>query len=326
MPSSPHATSPTPGPLDGRASAIMTSLCLLWSLQQISLKAAAADASPMTMIALRSAIAAALVAALMVWRGEARPALAAAVQQGRWRPGAVVGGLFALEYLLVAVALQLTSAGHVLVFLYTSPVFAALGLQARLPAERLKPLQWLGIGLAFAGIAIAFAGRAATHGVTGSSAGTAQILLGDALALLAGASWGATTVALRTSSLRHAPAAESLLYQLLAAFVLLAPAALLGGQWHFTPTAAAWGHLGFQSLIVSFASFLVWFWLLRHYLASRLGVFSFLTPVLGVVLGHALLGEPLETPFLMGGAFVLAGIGLVNGHEWMAGWRRTAEV
>ena len=36
--------------------------------------------------------------------------------------------------------LNLTQASHVTVFLYTAPIFAALGLQARLPAERLARL------------------------------------------------------------------------------------------------------------------------------------------------------------------------------------------
>jgi drug/metabolite transporter (DMT)-like permease len=43
---------------------------------------------------------------------------------------------------------------------------------------------------------------------------------------------------------------------------------------------------------VSFFSFLVWFWLLTRYKASQLGVFSFVTPIMGVVLGYTLLDEP----------------------------------
>ena len=35
--------------------------------------------------------------------------------------------------------------------------------------------------------------------------------------------------------------------------------------------------------MVSFASFLLWFWMLRKYLASRLGVFSFMTPLFGML-------------------------------------------
>lgn len=298
--------------LDGRAIATMTLLCLLWSLQQISLKAAAGDVNPMLMVGLRSGIAALLVGALMRWRGEVLD-----LRSGRWRPGLVIGALFALEYLLVAEALRFTHASHVVVFLYTAPIFAALGLHGRLPAERLHWVQWLGILLAFAGIGVAFLGRDAGPAVVSAR----QVLLGDALALLAGAAWGATTVTIRCTRLSAAPASETLLYQLVCACALLLPAAGLLGQAQFQPTPAAWGHLAFQSIIVSFASFLVWFWLLRHYLASRLGVLSFMTPVFGVALGLWLLDEPLELGFLLGSVLVLGGILLVSGHGWLQALR-----
>lgn len=281
----------------------MTALCLIWALQQISLKAAADQISPMLVVALRSLVALLLLAALMRHRGES-------LGRGHWKPGSVVGALFALEYLLVVEALCLTHASHVVVFLYTAPLFAALGLHARLPAERLGPIQWAGILLAFGGIVVAFLG-----GGSGTpDAVQGETLLGDALALLAGVAWGATTVAIRCSALSSAPATETLMYQLLGAFVLLLPAAWLTGQWQFEPTIKVWAHLGFQSLVVSFASFLAWFWLLRRYLASRLGVFSFLTPLFGVLLGVWLLGESLEPAFVLGSGLVLAGIGLVSGH------------
>jgi drug/metabolite transporter (DMT)-like permease len=303
----------------------MTLLCLVWGLQQVSLKAVAGQASPMLMIALRSLVALALLAALMRHRGEG-------LGGARWRPGAVAGALFGLEYLLVAEALRLTQASHVVVFLYTAPIFAALGLHARLPAERLGVVQWTGIALAFAGIAVAFLGGAAGP----SDGAAAPALLGDGLALLAGAAWGATTVTIRCSTLACAPATQTLLYQLAGAVVLLLPAAWLTGQCRFEPSAAVWAHLGFQSLVVSFASFLAWCWLLRRYLASRLGVFSFLTPLFGVALGAWLLGEALEPQFVAGSALVLAGIGLVGGHARLgprlsaigaatAGWRRRVQ-
>ncbi len=286
-----------------RAMGVMTLLCVLWSLQQVSLKAVAAEASPMLMVALRSLIALVLLGGLMVARREVP-------SRARWKPGAIVGALFALEYLLVSAALGWTQASHVVVFLYTAPIFAALGLHVRLPAERLDAVQWAGIGVAFGGIALAFLGGAETR----PGGATTLALAGDALALLAGAAWGATTVTIRCSALTSAPATETLLYQLLGAFILLMPAAWLTGQWRFEPSPTVWAHLAFQSLIVSFASFLAWCWLLRRYLASRLGVFSFLTPLFGVVLGVCLLGESPTPPFIAGSALVLAGIALVSGH------------
>jgi drug/metabolite transporter (DMT)-like permease len=293
-----------PGQLDARAVGMMTLLSLTWSLQQISLKAIADQASPMLMVALRSALALLLLAALMHRRGEMPSA-------GRWKPGIAVGALFAIEYLLVAEALRMTAASHVVVFLYSAPIFAAIGLHLRLPAERLGTRQMAGIAVAFAGIALAFLG--------GDGASWDHVdrgaLLGDGLALLAGIAWGATTVTIRCSTLASAPATETLFYQLLGAFVLLLPAAWLMGQWHFELSARVWAHFGFQSLVVSFASFLTWFWLLRRYLASRLGVFSFLTPLFGVVLGVGLLGESVEASFVAGSMLVLAGIALVSARE-----------
>ncbi|WP_310270004.1 DMT family transporter [Roseateles saccharophilus] len=285
------------GPLDVRAGGLMLLLCFLWGLQQVSLKAVSDQASPMLMVALRSAMALALLAGLMCWRGEM-------LDRRRRAAGAAAGTLFGLEFLLVAVALQLTQASHVAVFLYTSPLFTAVGLHWRLPAERLDCRRWAGIGLAFGGIALAL--------FDGGGARTGMAWLGDLLAVLAGLAMGATTVTIRCTRLATAPATETLFYQLLGAVVLLLPTAWLTGQWRFEPTAAVWAHLGFQGLVVSFASFLTWFWLLRRYLASRLGVFTFLTPLFGVLLGVWLLGEVLAPSFAAGSLLVLAGIALAG--------------
>lgn len=291
--------------LDGRAVVLMLVLCLTWGLQQSLLKLAAPDIAPIMQIAVRSGVAALLVGLLMAWRKE-RLSLA----DGHWRAGLWVGCLFALEFLLISFALRLTSASHTAVFLYTAPIFVALGLHFKIPAERLNALQWFGIALAFAGIVVAFMGRASAMTV----ASTPDVLWGDFLALLGGASWAATTVVIRCSGLAKATASQTLLYQLVSAFVLLLLAAMVTGQTTIKPTAMAWGSLLFQSLIVSFASFLVWFWLLKKYLASELGVFSFVTPLFGVGFGVWLLGESLETRFLSGAVLVLAGVILVSGH------------
>ncbi|AOF85874.1 eamA-like transporter family protein [Hydrogenophaga sp. RAC07] len=299
--------------LDTRAIGLMVLLCLTWSLQQIALKATAADFSPILQIAVRSGIAAALVGLLMWRRGEG-----SLLADGAWKPGAVAGALFGLEFLLVGEGLGHTSAAHMVVFLYTAPIFAALGLQWKLPSERLAPLQWLGIFMAFTGIAIAFLLRD-----TSGHQDWSRVLWGDLLGLLGGASWGATTVVIRTTRLSSLPATQTLLYQLLGAFVLLMPAALLMGHTTFNPSPLIWASLAFQSVVVAFVSFLVWFWLMGRYLASRLGVLTFLTPLFGVVLGAWLLSEPIESSFLAGALLVLAGVVLVSGHAWLGQlWRR----
>jgi drug/metabolite transporter (DMT)-like permease len=131
--------------------------------------------------------------------------------------------------------------------------------------------------------------------------------------VVAGALWGATTIVVRASKLSNAPAAKTLLYQLAVSAVLLMVMAAGTGQAftaNLTPTALA--SLAYQSVLIAFASYLTWFWLLRRYLASRLSVFSFLTPLFGVAFGVLLLHEPVGLRFALAAALVLSGILLVN--------------
>ncbi|UII69803.1 DMT family transporter [Pseudomonas sp. HN11] len=290
--------------VDGAATAVMVLLCLIWGAQQVAIKAVASDIAPIMQVAVRSGVAALLVWLIGKW-----------IMREVWLPnvwchsGLVVGILFAAEFLLVAQGLRWTSASHMAVFLYTAPLFAAIGLHLRLPEERLGAMQWLGMSLAFAGIAITFLmprdGGATQPAITDS-------LLGDLLGLGAGAAWGFTTVAVRTSRLSEAPATQTLFYQLAGAFLLLLPSSLLLGQNAMTFSTQAVASLIFQTVIVSVASYLIWFWMLRRYLAARLGVLAFMSPLFGVLMGYLWLGEQTSYGFLLGASLTIVGLLVVN--------------
>ena len=68
----------------------------------------------------------------------------------------------------------------------------------------------------------------------------------------------------------------------------------------------------YQIVIISFASYLAWFWLISRYPASRLAAFSFLTPVIGVPAGGLLLAEPVSWALAVAVVLVAIGIYLVN--------------
>ena len=288
-------------PLDALATGSMLLLCLCWGFQQIAIKLVAADVAPIMQIGLRSAFAA-LVLGVVMWRQAGTRALA----DGTAPAGLAVGLLFAVEFLFVAQGLLYTTASHMSVFLYTAPVFAALGLHWLLPEERLTPLQWLGVAIAFAGIAVAFLGK-------GGQQAASNMLLGDAMGLMAGLLWGATTVLIRKTALSEAPAAKTLFYQMAVAAVLLLAYAAATGQAGFRYSAAAVLSVSFQAVAVALTSYLAWFWLLRRYLASRLSILSFATPLFGVSFGVLILDEPLDAAFVLGALLVLGGILLVSG-------------
>ncbi len=293
-------------PLDGQATGVMVVLCAIWGLQQVALKAAAPDMAPVLQIALRSVVTAGVVFLLVCWRREL-----AALRGGTWKPGLAVGVLFTLEFLFVGEGLRFTSASHMAIFLYTAPIFTALGLHFKMPEERLTAVQWTGIALAFAGVAVSFSGRG------GVEVGN-QAWVGDLLGLAAGVAWAGTTLTVRFSRLSGAPATVTLLYQLIGASVLLLAAVWLSGQTAVTVTPVLLSSLGFQIIVVSLFSFLVWFSLLRRYLASRLGALSFLTPVFGVLFGVLILQEQLDRSFVLGAGLIVAGILLVSARDLLA--------
>jgi drug/metabolite transporter (DMT)-like permease len=288
-------------PLDGFAAAVMLGLCVCWGLQQVAIKAAAPSINPVLQVGLRSFFAAVLVTGLMIVRGESL-----SLRDGTFRAGVLVGLLFGGEFLVVSLGLNFTTAGHMAVFLYTAPIFTALGLHWLVKGEHLKRRQWWGVGLAFLGIATAFSGGLFQPGGT-------HLLLGDALGILGGILWAATTLGIRASQLSEAPPTKTLLYQLSGAALLLLPVAWWRGYWKtVVPSPTLLANLLFQTVIVAFISYLLWFWLMRKYLASRLSVFSFLTPFFGIAFGVLLLDEPLDPRFVAGAVLVLAGITVVN--------------
>ncbi|MBI0394681.1 DMT family transporter [Acinetobacter bereziniae] len=297
--------------LDRKAFALMVGLCMIWGLQQVVLKLAAADISPMMQIAIRSGLSAILVYPLIQ-----RQKGTTLWSKQYLFPGMWVAFLFSAEFFLVAEALRYTSASHTVVLLYTAPIFVALGLHWKLPAERLSMLQWVGIFIAFLGIVVTFLGREEVHN-TATQAMISNTLFGDFLALLAGLLWALTTISLRLTQLSDAHPTQTLFYQLVGGCVLLLPLAFLMGQAEIHWTGLAIGSLIFHTIVVSFISFMLWFWLLRNYLANRLGVFSFLTPIFGMLFGVLFLNEQIELNFLFGAAMVMLGVMIVSLHHWI---------
>lgn len=292
--------------LDLQASSLMTVLCLVWGLQQIVLKIAATDISPLMQIALRCGLATLLVVPLL-YRQRVQ-------QLFHYRyvvPGIWLAFLFSAEFYLVAEALRYTSAAHTVVLLYTAPIFVALGLHWKVKAEKLNHLQWFGILFAFFGIAYTFLVRDQAQSQLN------HILWGDFLALMAGMMWALTTISLEFSTLSEAPPTQTLFYQLLGGFIFLLPLAFWTGQADVRWSKLAFLSLTFHAVVMSFLSLLLWFWLLRTYLANGLGVFSFLTPMFGMLFGVWLLDEEIETSFLVGSCMVLAGIMIVSLHRYL---------
>ncbi len=288
--------------LDTLAVVSLIGCSFLWGLNQVAAKAALGEVAPLVQATIRSLGGVVLV---MVWAAWRRIPLFQ--RDGTLPGGLLAGALFAAEFACIFIGLQYTTASRMIVFIYFAPFIVAMGMPFIAKSERLGWLQTAGLVLAFTGVASAFA-----EGFTQPAIGPRQ-WIGDALGVLAAVLWAATTLAIRATKLASASAEKTLAYQLGVSGVLLAIGALWQGEaWPRSLSVMAATSLAYQTVVVVFASYLLWFWLVRHYPATRLAAFTLLTPVFGLLMGVLLLSEPLTPRLLLALAGVTVGMVLVN--------------
>jgi drug/metabolite transporter (DMT)-like permease len=189
-----------------------------------------------------------------------------------------------------------------------APFIVALVLPIFIPAERLNWMQSSGLLIAFAGLAFAF------H--DGFSSGAAHFLLGDIAVIGAAAAWALTTIVVRTTSLGQIQPERTLFFQLFFSSIgLISLCFVVEIPLPETLSINAMASLFLQSVIIAAASYLFWFWLLRHYLASKVSAFSFLTPMFGLLFGFFLAGDPINSSLIAAFSSIVLGIYLVNRRQ-----------
>jgi drug/metabolite transporter (DMT)-like permease len=104
--------------------------------------------------------------------------------------------------------------------------------------------------------------------------------------------------------------------QMLAGGIMLAAVAALRGEWRgLLPSAvssSAWIALLYLVFAGSIAGFTAYVWLLHHESPTKVGTYAYVNPVVAVVLGYWLGGEPLGLRTIAGGLFVLASVAAIT--------------
>lgn len=299
MSSNPAYTSTT-RPLDALAASVVVVLCLSWGFNQVATKLAIPDIPPLVQAAIRSFVAAALIATWCRLRG-----IALFNRDGTLWYGLTAGTFFAVEFILIYRGLLYTTATRAVLFIYLAPFFVVVGARIVLPADRFGPAQWLGLCMSFIGMLIAF-------GIPTPALDPRQHV-GDAMMVGGALFWAATTLTIKVSALTRASAEKVMLYQLAVSGPIMAATAFVTGErMTHMPSALAVGSLVYQTVWVVSVTFVVWFALIARYSATRLSAFTFLTPLFGVAAGHLVLNEPLTPAFAAAVALVALGLVLVN--------------
>lgn len=290
--------------LDALAVASLLACSALWGLNQVVVKLSVPHIGPLTLSALRSLVTSVLLLLWCTYRG-----IALFGRDGTLKTGLLVGVCYAGTVGFTYLGLNYTSASRFGVFLYLSPFMVALGMPLIEKSERLSLLQMLGLLVAFGGMGLAFADNFDGPAPPGQ-------WLGDLMGAISAVFWALTILVVRGSRLNQISPEKSLFYQVTFSVPLLALASMLGGESrHPEWSAQLVGMVAYQCVVVTFASMLLWYWLMRRYPAAKMSVFTLLTPVFGLLASVVLLDEPLTVRLLLALTTVAVGLLMVNRRE-----------
>jgi len=292
--------------LDLKAIGALIILTLLWGLNYTAVKVSNQGISPVFASMLRSVIASICGVIYCLRKGERLFHTDIMLFHGF-----MIGLLFGLEFACIYLGLLYTDAARSVIFVYLSPFVVAIGSHVFLKGDRLTVLKTVGLILAFAGIVVVFYGR--------PHAAKPYMLIGDVLEIMAAFLWGATTLYIKRFMAEKVHPINTFLYQLVFSIpVLFIVSLILEPQWITRIDFTIATSLFYQSVIVAFLSYFIWFKLIHRYAVSRLSAFTFFTPVFGVLFGILFLSEEFTHSLMIGLPLVSLGIFFVN-------WRRRTQ-
>ena len=283
--------------LDAFGGSVTLGITLLLAFNQIVVKFVNEGLQPVFFAGLRSLLAVGFVWVWLQFKG--RPPR---LKRSVLGPGLLMGAVFAVEFLCLFIALDLTTVGRTSVIFYSMPVWFAILAHFGL-GERITPIRAAGLGLAFVGAAWAI--------LTGSQSGEGSVI-GDLFALGGALGWAGTAFIARRPTMRAEGPEMQLFWMVLVSGPLLLLAAPFFGPLIRDLQPVHLALLVFQASVVVAGGFIAWLWLMSVYPASTVASFSFLTPILALGLGALIFGETVTWPILGAAVLVAAGIVLIN--------------
>jgi drug/metabolite transporter (DMT)-like permease len=278
-------------------------VCLVWGTTYLAIRVALETIPPASVGAIRFIIAGFLLAVALKARGVALPARA------QWRGLAVVGVLLiGVGNGMVVVAEQWVPSGIAAVVIATTPFWMA-GLEALIPGgERFSRRTLIGMTIGFTGILLLLWPELTAGGSVGR-----QFLYGLIALQFAEIGWSAGTAYSRRHAREENALAAAALQMIFGGAAMLVVAVAAGEvvNVHFTArTAAAELYLIVVGSLVAFPAYI---YALKHLPVATVSLYAYINPVIAVLLGALLLGEPFGLRIVFASALVLLGVGVVRG-------------
>lgn len=265
-------------------------ICTIWGFNFVAAKVGVGEMPPLLFVGLRFAV----VLALLI------PFLK--IAPGRMRDIAIIA-LFngAIHFGLMFIGVALTAASVMAVIVQLNVPFATI-LSILMLGEVVKWRRWAGIAMTFCGVIIVSFDPHVFDSLTGVLFGAAAALSGAVAAIYMRRLTNVGVFQLQSwTAVITAPA------------LLLASLIFETGQVEAIVNASwlGWGCLLFTALGASLIGHNGYYYLLQRYEVSLIAPLSLLSPILGVVFGIWVLGEPMTTRIVLGATVAFLGVAIL---------------
>jgi drug/metabolite transporter (DMT)-like permease len=277
---------------DTRAWLLFAAMAILWGIPYLFIKQAVDSYSPAAVVAGRTLLGGLILLPFALRQKALRPALPK------------IGWILAFgaiemagPFLLLGHAEQTLPSGLTGLLVATVPLFAAIIALGGGDRSVLKPSRAIGLVIGFAGVAIIVAGPGLAIEGGGGLIAVGEVLL---VALLY-----AIAPFVIATKLRDVPALGTITLALLAVGIFYLPIGVL--TQHEMPTLTSTMALVALAVLCTAVAFIVFFALIARVGPVRAPLFTYVNPVVAIVLGLIVLGEPLTLGLLFGFPLVILG-------------------
>ena len=267
-------------------------MSLLWGIPYLFIKEAVDSFSPPAIVAGRTLIGALILLPIALHRGALRPAL-------KLWPWVLAFGAIEMAgpFLLLGHAEQTLPSGLTGLLVATVPLFAAIIAFTRGDKGVLRPARAAGLVIGFAGVAVIVAGP-------GLAAGGAASLLAVGELLIVAICYAIAPFIVATK-LKDVPSLGTITLSLAAVGLFYLPIGLL--TQHEAPTARSTVSLVALGILCTALAFMAFFALIAEVGPARAPLFTYVNPVVAIILGSIILGEELSVGLLIGFPLVILG-------------------
>ena len=275
-------------------------LCALFGANAVAIKVTMAGIGPLTMAAMRFSMAAVAISLWAHFTGRSRP-----LQPGQWHHLLFIAVLFTAQLTLFYLGLSKTHASRGTLLANLQPFFTLFLAHFFIANDRITARKLIGLALGFGGVACVYWEQ---HG------GGGQLRTGDLLITCAAFMWAANGVYVKRIIDDFEPHQVILYPMIVAVPCFLAGAVIWDGEMVFNITPTVVLALLYQGLVTAAFGFGAWNQLLQRYGAVALHSFIFIMPVSGVILGGALLSEPITLKILLALLLICLGLLVIHLH------------